>query len=74
MKIAITGGTGFVGGHLARLLACEGHHCVVIARGVDHRDPTLRELPNTTFHAAGTDDELGLLDELFKSAEAVAGR
>lgn len=71
MKIAITGGTGFVGGHLARLLAREGHHCVVIARGVDHRDPTLRELPNTTFHAAGAADE-DQLAAAFAGCDAVA--
>lgn len=71
MKIAITGGTGFVGGHLARLLAREGHHCVVIARGVDHRDPTLRDLPNTTFRAAGIDDE-DQLAAAFDGCDAVA--
>jgi len=32
MKIAITGGTGFIGGHLARRLATEGHEIIVIAR------------------------------------------
>jgi uncharacterized protein YbjT (DUF2867 family) len=71
MKIAITGGTGFVGGHLARLLADEGHHCVLIARGVDHRDPALRRLPNTTFHAAGADDE-DQLAAAFAGCDAVA--
>ena len=37
MKIAITGGTGFVGGHLAVTLAQRGHDVVVIARGIDRR-------------------------------------
>jgi uncharacterized protein YbjT (DUF2867 family) len=32
MKIAITGGTGFVGGHLARRLLAEGHDVVLISR------------------------------------------
>ena len=32
MKIAITGGTGFVGGHLANRLAEEGHEVVLVAR------------------------------------------
>src|SRR4051812_23098579 len=71
MKIAITGGTGFVGGHLARLLADEGHHVIVIARGVDRRDPALRQLPNTTFHAAGADDE-DQLAAAFAGCDAVA--
>lgn len=71
MKIAITGGTGFVGGHLARLLSAQGHHCIVISRGIDHRDPSLRELPNTTFRAAGTDD-VDQLAAAFAGCEAVA--
>jgi uncharacterized protein YbjT (DUF2867 family) len=33
MKIAITGGTGFIGRHLARRLAAEGVEVVLIARG-----------------------------------------
>ena len=32
MKIAITGGTGFVGSHLAERLISEGHEVVSIAR------------------------------------------
>jgi len=35
MKIAMTGGSGFVGWHLARALVAEGHD-VVVARGADH--------------------------------------
>ena len=44
MKIAITGGTGFVGGHLARALTAEGHRVVLIARGSDRRDAAIRDL------------------------------
>jgi NADH dehydrogenase len=71
MNIAITGGTGFVGGHLARVLAGEGHQVVLIARGVDGRDPGLRHLRNATFHALGTDDE-DLLTAAFAGCDAVA--
>src|SRR6266498_533700 len=33
MKIAITGGTGFIGRHLARDLVAHGHEVLVLARG-----------------------------------------
>jgi uncharacterized protein YbjT (DUF2867 family) len=71
MRIAITGGTGFVGGHLARALAAEGHHVVIIARGLDRRDHTIRQLPNATFHGLGTDDE-DQLAAVFTGCDAVA--
>jgi uncharacterized protein YbjT (DUF2867 family) len=45
MRIAITGGTGFVGGHLAQRLAAEGHEIALIARG--QRNHSF--LPNTRF-------------------------
>jgi uncharacterized protein YbjT (DUF2867 family) len=44
MKIAITGGTGFVGRNITRLLAAQGHEVVVIARGVDTTDPSIRRV------------------------------
>jgi NADH dehydrogenase len=71
MRIAITGGTGFVGGHLARALAAAGHHVVIIARGLDRRDHTIRQLRNATFHAVGTDDE-DQLTRVFAGCDAVA--
>jgi uncharacterized protein YbjT (DUF2867 family) len=71
MKIAITGGTGFVGGHLARALTGEGHHVVIVARGVDERDQAIRHLRNATFHASGTDDE-DRLTAAFAGCDAVA--
>ena len=71
MKIAITGGTGFVGGHLARALAAEGHEAVIIARGSDCRDKTIRQLRNPTFRASGTDNE-DQLAAAFAGCDAVA--
>ena len=56
MKIAITGGTGFVGRNLARTLASEGHTVVLIARGGDRTDPTMRQLPRAHFFPIGLDD------------------
>ncbi|MDB6028192.1 MAG: nucleoside-diphosphate sugar epimerase [Verrucomicrobiales bacterium] len=32
MKVAITGGTGFIGGHLAQALTAQGHEVVIISR------------------------------------------
>ena len=45
MRIAITGATGFLGGHLARSLAAAGHDVVLVARGVDSRDPFVTRTP-----------------------------
>ncbi|MBI3881159.1 MAG: NAD(P)H-binding protein [Verrucomicrobia bacterium] len=71
MKIAITGGTGFVGGHLARALTGEGHEVVIIARGSDRRDQSLRHLRHATFQPIGTDDEDRLV-AAFTGCDAVA--
>ena len=50
MKMAITGGTGFVGGRLARTLLADGHDVVVLARGRDpHAGRARRKLRSTTF-------------------------
>ena len=45
MKIAITGGTGFVGRNIARLLAGEGHEVVLVARGRTDPIPTSPAAP-----------------------------
>ena len=57
MKIAITGGTGFVGRHLCRALLASGHEVVLIARGVDRRDESVRRLAGVRFVPAGLDDQ-----------------
>lgn len=57
MKIAITGGTGFVGRHLARELSAQGHQVVLIARGVDTRDDSVTHLPRTTLVPVSVADE-----------------
>ena len=71
MRIAITGGTGFVGRHLARRLADEGHEVVLVARGADRRDETVRVLPNVTFAPASIDDAAAL-QAAFEGCTAVA--
>jgi NADH dehydrogenase len=71
MRIAITGGTGFVGRHLARLLSSEGHQVVLIARGFDARDPNIRSLPGAVFAPVGTGSP-GELAQAFTGCDAVA--
>ena len=71
MRIAITGGTGFVGRHLARALTAEGHEVVLIARGVDKREPTIRYGSLIHFVAIGISDEEKLQDA-FRDCQAVA--
>ena len=56
MKIAITGGTGFVGRNIARHLTNEGHQVVLLARGVDQTDPEIRQLADAQFVPVGLDD------------------
>jgi NADH dehydrogenase len=71
MKIAITGGTGFVGRHLARALAGQGHELVLIARGFDQRDPDIRRLSGATFAAIGLNDTQRLA-QVLRGCEGVA--
>jgi uncharacterized protein YbjT (DUF2867 family) len=63
MRVAITGGTGFVGRHLATALVDRGHEVVLVARGVDRRDPSAFELPNTRFFSA----DLSNVDDLLRA-------
>ena len=71
MKIAITGGTGFVGRHLARALVAAGHEAVVISRGVDRRDTAVRSIPGITFFEADLSDPARLA-EAFAGCDGVA--
>jgi nucleoside-diphosphate-sugar epimerase len=71
MKIAITGGTGFVGGHLARSLTSKGHNVVLIARGLDSRNADLHSLKRAEFKSVGTTNEDALFSA-FQDCDAVA--
>ncbi len=71
MKIAITGASGFIGRHLARTLSLEGHQLVLLARGVDRRDPDATNLPGAKLVQAGLADSTAL-EQAFAGCDAVA--
>jgi uncharacterized protein YbjT (DUF2867 family) len=56
MRVAITGGTGFVGRHVARELVASGQEVVLIARGRDVRDESIYKLAGTSFFASDLSD------------------
>lgn len=71
MKIAITGGTGFVGGNIARALIHKGHEVVLIARGRDCTDPSTRQLAGASFVPMTLDDPANLA-RAFAGCDAIA--
>jgi nucleoside-diphosphate-sugar epimerase len=71
MKIAITGGTGFVGSHLAKSLTDKGHTVTLIARGLDKRNDAVLRLQQVQLKAVGTSNEEKLIDA-FQGCDAVA--
>ena len=71
MKIAITGGTGFVGRNLARAFTANGHQVMLIARGHDRTDPTIQNLAGATCIQIGLDDPAELA-RAFAECDAVA--
>ena len=72
MRIAITGGTGFVGGHLATALVDEGHEVVVVARGVDRRRHASASRPAGITFVRADVTNLGALATAFRGCHAVA--
>ena len=56
MKVAITGGTGFLGRNLAQQLVDQGHQVVLLARGLDQSDQSIRNHPAVQFVALGLED------------------
>lgn len=71
MRVAITGGTGFVGRHLARALVARGHEVVLIARGKDFRDESIYTLGGARFFSSDLSNSRELR-QAFSGCEAVA--
>ncbi|MHB1710051.1 MAG: NAD(P)H-binding protein [Acidimicrobiales bacterium] len=73
MRVAIIGGSGFVGGHLAEALSAGGHEAVLLARGVDRRPwaQVVLAMPGVSFVQVGVGDEDGLV-KAFEGCDAVA--
>lgn len=71
MKVALTGGTGFVGGNFARALLQQGHEVVLIARGRDQHNADLKAHPGCrAFPASVAGAET--LAEAFEGCASVA--
>jgi uncharacterized protein YbjT (DUF2867 family) len=67
MKIAITGGTGFVGGHLARQLLADGHEVVLLSRHAPGGG-----VPARATWAPSDLSDTGVLADAFAGCDAVA--
>ena len=69
MRIAITGGTGFIGGHLAQRLATDGHEVVVTGRSAgEEANAAVSKLSSVPSDLSDTK----LLAEAFAGCDAVA--
>jgi NADH dehydrogenase len=70
LNILITGGTGVIGRHAAKLLAERGHSVRILSRRATPDVPLLRGLPNVTFAQGDVRDPASLADA-FEGCDAV---
>ncbi|HTD53417.1 MAG TPA: NAD(P)H-binding protein [Thermoanaerobaculia bacterium] len=71
MKMAITGGTGFVGSHLANRVLAEGHEIVLISRSASRQESGLNDSARVTRVSSDLSDP-ELLSAAFEGCAAVA--
>ncbi|MGI9166026.1 MAG: NAD-dependent epimerase/dehydratase family protein [Pyrinomonadaceae bacterium] len=71
MRIAITGGTGFIGKHLAQRLAVDGHEVVLLARGKERGEEIAGGMPMMTYVPSDRADQR-VLAEAFVGCHSVA--
>ena len=71
VKLAITGGTGFVGRNIARALVADRHEVALIARGEDRTDSLIQQLAGIRFFRIGLDDS-NELARAFAGCDAIA--
>ncbi len=71
MKMAITGGTGFVGSHLAKRVIAEGHSVVVLSRRADRQAGERNESARVTCVSSDLSD-IPVLADAFAGCDAVA--
>lgn len=71
MHVAITGGTGFVGTHLARRLIDDGHRVTLVSRTTEGPGRALLDDDAVTFAPASVTDREGLA-AAFEGADSVA--
>jgi nucleoside-diphosphate-sugar epimerase len=70
MKIAITGGTGFVGGHFARRVLAEGHDVVLLSWSANRRGSGVNDSGRVTRVSSDLSD-VQVLTAAFTGCDAV---
>jgi NADH dehydrogenase len=71
MKIAITGGTGFVGSHFAERLVAEGHDVVLLSRTANRRGGEMGDSARVSRVSSDLSDQ-NVLASAFAGCDAVA--